>query len=89
MQLELKGTVKEVFEKQKINDKLDRRDIVVTVDENTQYPQDIICQAITKRIELINGIKVGDSVVVKCNVRGKGNNGKYYNQLDVWDVIKL
>lgn len=89
MQLELKGTVKEVFSKQKINDKLDRMDIVVTVDENTKYPQDIISQAINKRIELINGIKVGDSVIVKCNVRGKGTNGKYYNQLDIWDVIKL
>jgi hypothetical protein len=89
MQVELKGVVKVIFAEQKINDKLDRKDIVITVDTDTQYPQDIICQAINKRIELINSIKMGDTVVVKCNLRGKGTNGKYYNQLDVWDIIKL
>ena len=61
MQVELKGVVKVIFAEQKINDKLDRKDIVITV----------------------------DTVVVKCNLRGKGTNGKFYNQLDVWDVIKL
>ena len=89
MQVELKGVVKVIFAEQKINDKLDRKDIVITVDTDTQYPQDIICQAINKRIELVNSIKMGDTVVVKFNLRGKGTNGKFYNQLDVWDVIKL
>jgi len=63
MQVELRGIVKVVFAEQKINEKLDKKEIVITVDEKTEYPQDIIVEAINKQIKLLTDINAGDVVV--------------------------
>jgi hypothetical protein len=90
MQVELRGIVKVVFAEQKINDKLDKKEIVITVDEKTEYPQDIIVEAINKQIKLLSDINAGDVVVAKCNLRGKSSNGKnYFNKLNIWEINKL
>jgi len=89
MQVELRGIVKVVFAEQKINEKLDKKEIVITVDEKTEYPQDIIVEAINKQIKLLTDINAGDVVVAKCNLRGKSTNGKYYNKLNIWEINKL
>ena len=89
MQVELRGIVKVVFAEQKINEKLDKKEIVITVDEKTEYPQDIIVEAINKQIKLLVDINAGDTVVAKCNLRGKSSNGKYFNKLNIWEINKL
>jgi len=90
MQVELRGTVTVIYSEEKINENLDKKEIVITVDEKTEYPQDIIVEAINKQIKLLQDIKVGDSVVAKCNLRGKkSSNGKHYNKLNVWEIVKL
>jgi hypothetical protein len=89
MNVELKGTLKLISAEEKINDGLSKKELVVTIDEDTQYPQDIICQALNKSIELITAdFKMGDRVSVNCNLRGKASNGKYYNQLILWSIKK-
>lgn len=93
MTIELIGTLKVIFAKEEVGDKLDKQNIVVTIDEHTPYPQDIIVQAINKRIETLasSNVKMGDKVIVKCNLKGKENKNKagfYFNQLDLWDISK-
>jgi len=89
MNVELKGTLKVISAEEKINDALSKKEIVVTIDEDSQYPQDIICQALNKSIELITAdFKMGDKVHVNCNLRGKASNGKYFNQLILWSIRK-
>lgn len=92
MTIELTGTLKVIFEKENIGE-LDKQNFVVTIDENTPYPQDIIVQAINKKIETLtsSNVKVGDKVFVKCNLKGKENKnraGFYFNQLDLWTISK-
>lgn len=90
MQLEFRGTVTVIYGEDKINDNLQKKEFVITIDEKTQYPQDIIIEAINKQITLLKDINVGDSVVAKCNIRGKkSSNGKHYNKLNVWEIVKL
>lgn len=86
MNVELKGVVKLLLDKVQINDNLEKREIVVTIEEDTQYPQDIIVQAINTKIDLLNGFKAGDLVIVKCNLKGRESKGKYYNQLNLWEI---
>lgn len=89
MNVELKGTLKVIFAEEKITDALSKKEIVITVDENTQYPQDICCQALNKKIDIITAdFKMGDKVTAKCNLNGREKNGKYYNQLVLWDLKK-
>jgi len=89
MNVELKGILKVIFAEEKINDTLSKKEIVITVDGDTQYPQDIVCQAINKQIDLLdNTFKMGDSVTATCNLRGREKNGKYFNQLALWSIKK-
>ena len=90
MQVELRGTVIVIHSEQKINENMSKKEIVITVDEKTEYPQEIIVEAINKQIKLLQDIQVGDSVVAKCNIRGKkSSNGKHYNKLNIWEINKL
>ena len=88
MNVELKGTLKIIYQEEKINDTLSKKEIVVTIDEETGYPQDIICQAINKKIDELEGFQMGDRVTVGCNLRGRESKGKYYNQLLIWTIKK-
>jgi hypothetical protein len=89
MNVELKGTLKVISAEERVSDNFSKKEIVVTVDEDTQYPQDIVCQAINKQIELITAdFKMGGKVIVSCNLRGRASNGKYYNQLVLWSIKK-
>ncbi len=89
MNVELKGTLKIIFTEEKISDSLSKKEIVVTVDEDTSYPQDVSCQALNKKIEELDGFKMGDRVSVMCSIRGREHNGKYYNQLLMWRINKF
>jgi len=94
MNIELVGTLKVIFAKEKISDKMDKQNLVVTIDENTPYHQDILVQVINKNIEKVSqsGVKMGDKVRVKCNLRGKESKtetgSKYFNQVDLWEISK-
>ena len=87
MNVELKGTIKKITGEEKINDKLTKQDVVVTIEKNTQYPQDIICQAINGKMEKVKNIGVGDDVIVKCNLKGRESAKGFFNRLEIWDII--
>lgn len=87
MNVELTGTLKVILSEVKINDALSKKEIVITIDEDTKYPQDIICAAMNKKIEILDSFKMGQKVTAKCNLRGnKSGDNKYFNNLQVWDI---
>ena len=66
MNVELKGTVKELYAEKQITDNFTKREFVVTIDEETKYPQDIIIKATNSVIEKLKDVQVGNKVIVKC-----------------------
>lgn len=88
MNIELKGTIKFVSNVDKISDKLIKKQVVVTIEEDTQYPQQIIVEAINKKIEELEGYLVNDYVTVVANLRGRENKGKYYISLSLVSINK-
>ena len=86
MNVELQGTLKVIFDEVQISDNLSKKEVVITIDENTTYPQDISIQAINSKIDLLKNFKMGEKVIVKCNLKGKASNGKYFNHLNIWDI---
>ena len=90
---ELKGSVKVVNETAVISDKFKKREFVIT-DDSSQYPQDIAMQLTQDNCDKLNGVKVGDRLLVKFNLRGrawndpKTGNDRYFNSLDAWFIQK-
>jgi len=90
---ELKGSVKVVSETAVISDKFKKREFVIT-DDSSQYPQDIAMQLTQDNCDKLNGVKVGDRLLVKFNLRGRAWNDpktgkdRYFNSLDAWFIQK-
>lgn len=89
---ELKGQLKVVKDTQVVSEKFKKREFVLT-DDSSQYPQDISFQLSQDNVEKLDGLKAGDRILVKFNLRGREwtnpqGEVKYFNTLDVWFVQK-
>lgn len=88
---EVIGKVKVINETQNVSASFKKREIVVTSDE--QYPQHILIEFQQDKCDLLNGIRVGDSVKVSTNIRGRewiSQTGeiKYFNSINGWRIEK-
>ena len=86
MAYELKGTIKQIGELQTFASGFQKREFVVT-DENDRYPQDVKFEAVKERANALDNLREGDDVQVSFDVRGNEYNGKYYVNLVAWKII--
>lgn len=95
MNLELTGKIIEIYDTQKINDKFQKREFVVELQEEMingrpSYPNYAKMQTVQAKCEILNRFKPGDSVRVSFNVRGNRweRDGKvnYITNLDAWRI---
>ncbi len=89
---QLTGSVKVLNDTQQITDSFKKREFVVT-DNSSQYPQDILFQAVQANTDKLNDIQVGDTITVSFNLRGREwtspqGEVKYFNSLDAWNIVK-
>ena len=87
--MEIKGTVLLIKDEQVISDKFKKREIVLTTDEDSDYPQSVLFQTTQDKCDMLDNYKVGDKVEVSVNIRGKkwepkdGGETKYFVTLEV------
>jgi hypothetical protein len=87
------GTIKVLNPTVQVSEKFTKREFVLT--ENTsQYPQDILFQAVQDRCALLDGMNVGEQIEVSFNLRGREwtspqGEVKYFNSLDAWRIDKM
>ena len=89
--MELNGKIKAINEVQNIRTSFKKREIVITTDEN--YPQHILIEFAQDKCDLLNGYKVGDSVDISINIRGREwinplGEVKYFNSIQGWRIQK-
>lgn len=89
---QLTGIVKVLNDTQQVTDTFKKREFVVT-DASSQYPQDILFQAVQTNTDKLNDINVGDTITVSFNLRGREwtspqGEVKYFNSLDAWNIVK-
>jgi hypothetical protein len=89
--LTLTGTIKVINATNIVNDKFKKREIVITDNSNTQYPQHIICQLTQDKCSLADQFYVGDEVKVDINLRGREwtspqGEVKYFNTIEIWKI---
>lgn len=82
--MNLQGTIKLINNPQKVSDKLTKQQMVLTIDEDTKYPQNIAIEFLNEKTDLLKKHKVGERVSVDINLRGNEYNGKHYNNIVGW-----
>ena len=75
----MEGAVKVINETQTWDSGFKKREIVITTDD--QYPQDVKFEFLKDSVNLLDGVKIGDSAVVSFTIRGNEYQGKYYVNL--------
>ncbi|MFM1999491.1 MAG: hypothetical protein RL204_1438 [Bacteroidota bacterium] len=83
-EMELVGKVKVIFDEKSFASGFTKREFVITTEE--QYPNDIMFELLKEKGAMVNGLKSGDRVNVKFDIRGREWQGKYFNSLVAWKV---
>ena len=59
---------------------------IVVIETADKYPQQIPVQFTNANVDKSDSLKLGDSVSISCNIRGREYSGKWYVSLDAWRV---
>lgn len=82
--MDITGKIKVLFDKQTFDSGFEKREFVITTDE--QYPQDVKFELYKEKCDIVNNFKVNDEVTVHFNIRGNEYNGRYYVNLNAWRI---
>ena len=82
----LTGVVHLVGDIQQIKDNFTKRELIVETDG--QYPQYIKIEFVKDKCSLLDGLNEGDSVSVSYDLRGREWNGKYFTNVQGWQIAK-
>lgn len=90
--MEITGKVKAINATQQVSAAFQKRELVVTTDE--QYPQHILIEFNQDKCDLLNNYKVGQEVKVSINIRGRiwtnpQGEDKYFNSIQGWRIEAL
>ena len=85
---EYTGTVKEIFEEQTFGSGFNKREFVVT-SEDDKYPQDIKFELVKDKTALLESVTKGDKVTVSFDLRGREWKGNYYVNLNAWKIAPV
>ena len=81
MAYDLTGKIKVIQAAQTFGAKgFTKREFVVTVAAG-KYPQDIALECVQEKVNLLDGLDVGQTVTVTFDIRGREYNGRYFNNL--------
>jgi len=90
--MEVTGTLKVKFNTQKVSDRFQKREFVLTTEASTPYPQHVSFQLTQDKVNLLDQYNIGDEMKIQFNLRGREWNGpqgiKYFNTLEAWRIEK-
>lgn len=85
---DITGKVTEIFEKEQITERLEKKKIVLEHTEaagERYYTNHYPIEFLNKNIGLLDGVSVGDEITLSVNVKGKKTNtGKYFISIEAF-----
>jgi hypothetical protein len=87
MAYELTGRIKLILEPRTFDSGFTKREMVVVV-EDGKYPQEICLEFVQEKATLLDDLQPGEAVTVSFDIRGREYNGRYFNNLQGWKVVK-
>ncbi|MGB5360033.1 DUF3127 domain-containing protein [Eudoraea sp.] len=91
--MEIQGKIKMIDETKTFgNNGFRKREVVITTEE--QYPQHILVEFVQDKCDLLNKHKVGETVKISINLRGREwtnpqGEVKYFNSVQGWRIETL
>jgi len=90
MAFDVTGRLHVAYETKQVSERFTKREFVVEVADG-KYPQFVLFQLTGDRCSQLDDHKVGDSIQVTFNLRGREwrspqGETKYFNSLDVWKL---
>ena len=89
MEVTLIGTIKKNNATEEITSTFSKKQIVVTIDEDTEYPTNIPVEFTNSNIAKLDSTAIGDKVEIRANFRGSEYLDKNYLTLVGWFYKKL
>ena len=83
--MEIKGTIYKLFDLELVNDRFQKRVVVISVQDG-QYEEKIPIEFIQGKCELLNSFRVGDTVSVAINIKGSEYKEKFYPRIQGWKI---
>src|SRR4051812_42951723 len=91
--MEVVGTLKAKFDTQKVSDRFQKREFILTTEANTPYPQHVSFQVTQDKCAMLDQFREGDEIKIQFNLRGREWNGpqgvKYFNTLEAWRIERM
>jgi len=91
--MEVIGLLKVKYDTQKVSDRFQKRDFVLSTETNTPYPQHVSFQVTQDKCTMLDSYHEGDELRVQFNLRGREWNGpqgiKYFNTLEAWRIERV
>lgn len=91
--MEVIGLLKAKFDTQRVSERFQKREFVLTTETNTPYPQHVSFQVTQDKCALLDNFNEGEELKVQFNLRGREWNGpqgvKYFNTLDAWRIERV
>lgn len=85
MAFEMTGTIKEIFDEQTFASGFNKREFVLTV-EDERFPQDIKFECLKDKTALLDEFGKGQQVKVSFDIRGREWKGSYFVNLAAWKL---
>ncbi|HNB82631.1 MAG TPA: DUF3127 domain-containing protein [Chitinophagaceae bacterium] len=90
---DINGILKVKKDTQVVSEKFSKREFVLTIDTQSQYPQYISLQLTQDKCSLLDQFNTGDEMKVSFNLRGREWSGpdgiRYFNTLEAWRLEKV
>lgn len=68
---------------------IEKRTVVLEEVNDKDYKGGIAFDLMKDKVNLIDGVKIGDTVEVSLNFRANEYKGKYYNNITAWSIKKV
>lgn len=90
MSFTVKGAIKEVFDTKQVSERFSKREFVLEI-EDGKYAQTVLFEMTGERATQLDGLAIGEAVVVEFNLRGREWRSpkgeiKFFNSLAAWSV---
>lgn len=90
--MELQGTIKFIGQTEQVSATFQKRDVVIMIEESSQYPQPILVQFTQAKCDELNTYQVGQQATISINLRGREyqdkqtGQTKYFNTIQGWRI---
>ena len=93
MSVTVAGRIVLINETKQITDSFRKREFVLEVAENPEYPEMLMMEMIQDKCNVLEAYSVGDMVKVELNLKGRSwtsstGETKYFNTLQAWKIEK-